>query len=222
MSRLPGLGDAAERDLSDLSLPAPPVPGVPPVLRDQLVMPYIAGRDFARAIVKSQGQQGLKDAWSRPPESTEQVLHPEKYTSPEAPRPVDLAYAPREGKLINEGVLGELLSRTFLGQEGTSAATVGWGGDRYRVWDRSGRTLLVWRSVWDSARDADEFLEAALARLGSRSSAKGRRDGFSVFARGSWRYALGSHAGAVVLVSSDDSAGFESAVAWHTGAPRRP
>ena len=216
VARLPGVGgDAGMPDLSDLSLPAPPVPGVPPVVRDQLVMPYVAGRDLARAILKAQGLGGLKEAWSRPPRSTEQVLHPERYAEGEEPRPVDLAYVPPRATPLNEGVLGELLVRTLLEDATPQAASEGWGGDRYRVWDLGGRTLLVWRSVWDTPRDAEEFLAAALARFGRRLSSQGRLHGFAVFGRGAWSYALGTQAGGVVLVSSDDADALERAVAWH-------
>ena len=37
-------------ELSGLSMPTPAVPGAPKVLADQLVLPYVVGRDFARAV----------------------------------------------------------------------------------------------------------------------------------------------------------------------------
>ena len=52
------------------------VPGAPPVVRDQLVQPYVAGLAFARALWAHGGPEALREAWGRPPESTEQVLHP--------------------------------------------------------------------------------------------------------------------------------------------------
>jgi hypothetical protein len=208
-------GETGTPDLTDLSLPAPPVPGVPPVVRDQLVMPYVAGRDLARAILKARGLEGLRQAWARPPKSTEQVLHPDKYAGDEAPRPVDLSYQPSGATLLNDGVLGELLARTLLEEETEAAASQGWGGDRYRVWDVGGRTLLVWRSLWDTPKDADEFLAAALARFGRRLPSQGRRHGFALFGRDAWSYGLGTHAGGVVLVSSDDAAALERALLWH-------
>ena len=208
--RLTG-GDQAE-DVPDFSLPVPPMPNVPPVLRDQLLLPYFAGRDFAQALHRKGGWEALKQAWGRPPESTEQVLHPEKYDAREAPRPVDLSYAPRGERVLNEGVLGEVLVRTFLGEGAPEQASAGWGGDRYRVWDVSGKTLLVWRSVWDEPADVRQFLAAAETRLGSHS-AEGSRRGFRVFASPPWRYAIGERAAGVDFVSSDDPQAFEAALA---------
>jgi hypothetical protein len=207
-----GVGEAGkDEEMPPFSMPVPPMPNVPPVLRDQLLLPYFAGRDFAQSLQKKGGWDAVKQAWARPPESTEQILHPEKYDAREGPRPVDLSYAPRGGRVINEGVMGEVLVKTFLGEGTSDQASAGWGGDRYRVWDVSGRTLLVWRSVWDSPADAGEFLAAAQSRL-STHAAEGVRRGFRVFSAPPWRFAVGERAGGVDFVSSDDAQAFEAAL----------
>ena len=210
--RLTGGEGEKDEEVAPLSLPVPPMPNVPPVLRDQLLLPYFAGRDFAQSLQRKGGWDALKQAWSRPPESTEQVLHPEKYDARESPRTVDLSYAPSGGRVVNEGVLGEVLVKTFLGEGAPEEAAAGWGGDRYRVWDVSGKTLLVWRSVWDSPADAGEFLAAAQSRLASHASEATRR-GFHVYAAPPWRYAVAERAGGVDFVSSDDAQAFEAALA---------
>jgi hypothetical protein len=201
MRRLPGGGE----DMPGLSLPAAPeVPGAPPVVRDQLVLPYLVGLDFARAIWARGGADSVRQAWARPPESTEQVLHPEKYFARESPRPVDVAsYTPAGGRLLNEGVLGEVFLRTLLG-EGQERAAAGWGGDAFRVWDVGGRTLLVWRSVWDGAEDAREFQDAALRHFQAAHGAPEARSGYAVYLAGAWRFAVASRAGGVQMLSSDD------------------
>jgi hypothetical protein len=211
-------GGEKEDEVPPFSMPTPPMPEVPPVLRDQLLLPYFAGRDFAQSLQKKGGWEALKQAWSRPPESTEQVLHPEKYEAREAPRPVDLSYAPRSGRLINEGVLGEVLTRTFLGEGAPEAAAAGWGGDRFRVWDVTGKTLLVWRSVWDSPADASEFLAAAQSRLLALHAAQALRRGYRVFTSpGRW-VALGERASGIDFISSDDPQAFDAALASLAGS----
>jgi hypothetical protein len=214
LKRLPG-GEEALSGLSEGffglgAMGAAAVPGAPPVVRDQLVLPYFAGRDFVRALFKQGGWEAVKAAWSRPPASTEQVLHPEKYRSLEAPRPVAVAPTPPGAHLLREGVLGEALLRTFLG-EGNEAAAAGWGGDAYRCLDVGGRTLLLWRSEWDSPAEAEEFLAAARRRLGALGPGR-EREGWEVFARGEWRFALGRRRGGVELVSSDAPGTFDAAL----------
>jgi len=212
-----GLGEEGG-EAAPLSLPTPPMPEVPPVLRDQLLLPYFAGRDFAQFLQRKGGWDALKQAWGRPPESTEQVLHPEKYEAREAPRPVDISYAPRGGRLINEGVVGEVLTRTFLGEGAPETAAAGWGGDRFRVWDASGKTVVVWRSVWDSPGDAAEFLAAAQSRLASVHAAQAARGGYRVYTSpGRW-IALGERASGIDFVSADDAQAFEAALASLAGS----
>jgi hypothetical protein len=87
---------------------------------------------------------------------------------------VDLSYAPPGARAVNEGVLGEVLIKTFLGDGAPEEAAAGWGGDHYRAWDVSGKTFLMWRSVWDGPGDAREFLAAAEARLASGHPRRGR------------------------------------------------
>jgi hypothetical protein len=212
LRRLTILPDDGELpDLSGLSLPAPPVPGAPDVLRDQLLQPYLVGRDFAQAVFRSGGWAALKAAWLDPPQSTEQVLHPEKFLKRERSLDVSVAYAPSAGRLLDEGVLGELLARTLLGEETAGQASAGWGGDAFRVWDVSGRTLLVWRSTWDTAADAAEFAEALRGRF-ERSHGAGRAfEGARLYGKGRWSLALGEAGADVTLVASDDAGELVSA-----------
>jgi hypothetical protein len=203
LRRLPG---GAGDEMPGLSLPsAPEVPGAPPVVRDQLVLPYIIGLDFSRALWRQGGADAVRRAWAHPPASTEQVLHPEKYFAGEAPRAVDLSYTPRGGRVISDGVLGEVLVRTLLG-EGQEAAAAGWGGDAFRLWDAGGRTLLLWRTVWDSPADLREFEDALRLRFRTAHGAPQWRDGWAVHAGATWRFAVGARAGGVEVVSSDDAA----------------
>jgi len=218
------LGGGAS-DMSQLSWPTPPVPGVPAVVRDQLVLPYLAGRDFARAVQEKGGWEALKAAWSAPPASMEQVLHPEKFFAREPARVVSIRYAPPKGQVLSEGVLGELFTRTFLGAgseedappapagapapptaDDVARAAAGWGGDTYRAWDVGGKTLLVWRTEWDRKEDAREFEQAVLRRLERSHGARKRLEGAALFARAGWLMAVAGGADTVTLVSSDDPA----------------
>ena len=202
----PGSGAGTPPSLAGLSLPGLDLPGAPPVVRDQLVQPYLVGRDFAQAVQERGGWSALRTAWGRPPTSTEQVLHPAKFFEGETPRPVALSFTPPGGRLLVEGVLGELLLRTWLG-DGKEAAAEGWGGDRFQVWDVRGKTLLVWRLVWDSPRDGDEFETAALASLRSRGQPlPAPRGEWRIFEAKPWRLAFGRRAGGFDYVSSDDPA----------------
>ena len=90
----------------------------------------------------------------------EQVLHPSRYFAGEPPRRVAPGAAgPPGARLLSEGTFGELLIRSLL-EAGGEAAAEGWGGDGWRLYDTGGRTLLLWRSEWDTPSDAHEFAVA--------------------------------------------------------------
>jgi hypothetical protein len=204
------LGGLAEQGYADMAVPGlADVPGAPPVIRDQLVMPYLVGRDLARAIEKRGGPEAMKEAWRHPPESTEQALHPEKYFSGEPPRVVTPRRAPSGGRLLSQGVLGELLLRTLV--EETGEAVAGWGGDAWRLWDVDGGTVLVWKSAWDTVQDASEFEDALRRRFARRRGSEARRGQWALFeGAASWRFALRREVDVVDLVSADTSAAFEA------------
>jgi uncharacterized membrane protein len=204
----PGAGDEAAAGEEAQSLGAAglaDVPGAPPVVRDQLVQPYLAGVSFARAVWARSGPEALRDAWGNPPVSMEQVLHPERYFAGEVPRTVSPSVtAPSGARVLSDGVLGELFLRTLLG-DGAEAAAEGWGGDSWRLWDVGGRTALAWRSEWDTTRDADEFWAALRSRFVLRHGAASARAGWDVFgAAGERVFALRRDGDAVSLVSADD------------------
>ena len=211
MRRLGVPESSAPADLAAAGFATPPMPGVPPVLRDHLIVPYLAGREFVRALHERGGWPAVRKAWSDPPRSTEQVLHPEKYLAREEPRRVAAATPPAGARLIQEGVLGEALTRTLLG-EGSEAAAAGWGGDLYQVWDVAGRTLLVWRTEWDTARDGREFHERAMRRF-TRSHGQARRlHGADLFGRASWNVGIVARDARVTLVAGDDAGVFTTAL----------
>ena len=105
-------------DPSGFSLPAAALGGAPPILRDQLVMPYTLGRAFVVAVHAKGGWAARAVRLGAAAASSEQVLHPEKYLAGEAPRDVDPGPAPAGGRQIADGILGEAFIRTLLGRLG--------------------------------------------------------------------------------------------------------
>jgi hypothetical protein len=178
------------------------------------MQPYLAGLGLARAIWARGGATAMRDAWSRPPDSMEQVLHPSRYFAGEPPRRVVPAVpGPAGARLLSEGTFGELLIRSLL-EAGGEAAAEGWGGDGWRLYDSAGRTLLLWRSEWDSPKDALEFADALRERFARRTTREPARDGFEVFrAASGWLFAMRSQPAAFELVSGDDPVAVVKALA---------
>ena len=72
----------------------------PRALRETLIFPYIQGMDWATKVHQRGGWELLSRSYTRLPESTEQILHAEKYFSGERPVKVHL---PDLTSLLNEG-----------------------------------------------------------------------------------------------------------------------
>ena len=157
----------------------------PAVIREQLLFTYEAGLIFAKALSQSGGHQAVDDAFINPPQSTEQILHPEKYLEGDNPELVSIPPLTEtlgnEWTWVGEDVLGEYTLRLYLEQQldqrRAAGAAEGWGGDRYVVFHHpeSDAILMVMRLIWDTEDEAVEFLEAYAAfgesRFGNKSIA---------------------------------------------------
>ena len=148
---------------------------MPPVLRESLLFPYTSGLTFTQRLHGLGGWDAVNAAFAKPPATTEQVIHPEKYDAGEAPLKVDLPddLAKRLGDGWSVGLedtLGEFQLSLWLsdagggGLAGANEAAAGWGGDRAAVIDGpNGAVAVVVATEWDTAADATQF--ATQARL---------------------------------------------------------
>jgi hypothetical protein len=146
---------------------------MPPILRETLLFPYIQGLSFVQGLQAAGGWKGVDAGFARPPASTEQIIHPEKYASGELPvavaLPKDLAARAGTGwKVALEDSMGEfqlsvwLRANTAIGTGGANDAAAGWGGDRIAVLDGpNGAWSIVLRTAWDTPSDAAAFETAA-------------------------------------------------------------
>ena len=173
-----GVGSGSEREKVLAS--------APPAIRETLLFPYTYGAGFAQQVIRRQKWEGLSRAYSALPQSTEQILHVEKYLAHEAPSkplPGDLAKVLGDDwKSVMQDVSGEfgyfvILSGVLAKREAQKAAD-GWGGDRCVLYEnsKSGETVLVHLSDWDSLEDASEFYDAYSRRLARYYNHSGRRD----------------------------------------------
>lgn len=138
----------------------------PEIVQVNTLFPYTQGAQFVAYLVRSGGWEAVNKAYLEPPTTTEQILHPEKYTRGERPERVttpELASALGEGwQQVGVDTLGELGWIMYFGTElsvdRAGKAAAGWGGDQYVVLKHSsGRYALAALTIWDSATDAREF-----------------------------------------------------------------
>ncbi len=144
---------------------------IPAFIMDSMLAVYLKGLGFVFAV-HEQGWPAVEKLYNEyPPQSTEHILHPEKWLAREAPTTFDWPKfekiaALRDWELLDDDVLGEFQWRTVFKEQGLASeaesAAAGWGGDRYAVFKRkdSDATLLLLRTRWDSEKEAGEFADA--------------------------------------------------------------
>jgi hypothetical protein len=146
---------------------------IPPYLLSSILFSYTSGEKFVNELRRvGHGWKLVNYALRRrPPRSTEQVIHPEKYFVDERPVPVPASglrsLLPRGWKRVAGGTVGEFDTDQVLklavpaGAAGDAAA--GWGGGSYVLWSgadpKQSTLVLAW--AWDTPRDAAEFMSAA-------------------------------------------------------------
>jgi len=156
---------------------------LPHPVRSRLYFEYWEGAAFVATLMRRGGMALIGRAFEQPPTTTEQVLHPTKYLAGEPAVELAPPVLPPGHQLVSEGTRGELLIRVMaercLPSDRAEQVAAGWGGDAYRLARRDGRHVLLWRTIWDTPKDAQQFLAALAERPAcwSASSDEGQLDG---------------------------------------------
>jgi hypothetical protein len=152
---------------------------IPPIVQAQILFAATQGTFFAMAEHGNGGYAAIDADFTDPPQSTEQIMHPDKWTAREAPVEVDLPddLAARMGKGWTVGLedtWGEQQLGIWLGGTAQAAAAEGWGGDRITLLQGPADAwAIAWRTAWDSAAEAAEFeaaAETAVEKAGGKGS----------------------------------------------------
>lgn len=165
---------ATEEDFNELiefmgELDTPVYDTAPRFIRQDFLFPYIAGRMFVEAMFRDGGWAAVDEAYRNPPQSTEQILHPERYPRDVPVRLVlpDLVSVLGDGwREIERNTLGEwytqLVLNEFLPKADAVRASAGWGGDTYLALynDAAEQGILILVTQWDRVTDVFEFADA--------------------------------------------------------------
>jgi hypothetical protein len=145
----------------------------PRILRESIIFPYLAGADFLRWWQGSELRDTIPYG-PRMPVSTEQILHPYRYGRGD--QPIALRFTATEPHVLYEDVIGEFDMRVLAADlahagptaEITTPIALGWGGDRFRVYETPAGPAMVWYILWDDAASRFRFLGGTGQRLESR------------------------------------------------------
>ena len=173
----------------------------PRALKESLLFPYDQGLSFTQQLYKRGGWAQVSQAFTELPQSTEQVMHPDKYFAHDTPIKVvvpDIASALGAGwRRIDYDVNGEwnyyeILAEYLSSDKEAERAAAGWGGDRYAVYEQAqtGSVLIAQATTWDTEQDAREFADAYAKRVVKRykdAAPDEQPSGASAYVRNVWR-----------------------------------
>lgn len=137
-----------------------------------LVMPYAEGPAFVNALYERGGWSVINDAYEDIPESTEQIIHPNRYPE-EDPMTITVEDRSNEGwnrfDVRKSNTLGEVSiysmfwNNSVIDHESheqfnySHPLSDGWAGDSLVPYRNGNRYGYVWKTRWDTEHDATRF-----------------------------------------------------------------
>lgn len=170
LSEIPDFASRIRPALEGLRSQYPELSSAPTVIRESLLFPYLEGAGFIQRLWRS--REGRPSPFGPSlPQSTEQILHPERIMEAPVDDPTEIELSVPDGTgLLYENGLGEMELGIFLRElagDDAGSAAAGWDGDRYALLaGPDGVRSLAWFLVWDSAAARDGFLDAVRPALG--------------------------------------------------------
>lgn len=190
LQRNMSLGDLADIGQLILASLQPVVPaGAPALLARETLFPYLEGMAFVQALYAQGGWAAVDAAYSRPPASSAEILHPDRYLA--GWRPAAVAVPSLDAALgagwrrTYADTFGEVGFQVWLagvlGDAGARALAASWSGDQVVQWDGpAGAWVVAWRSSWATPAAARAIANATAALIPSLGPASETLSGTTV------------------------------------------
>ena len=137
------------------------------VLAAQQTFSTAYGSQFIKTLSDTYGTTAVTDVWSRPPNTTAQILFPGEYEANRQPSAISLpdltTVLGDEWQAVTTDVLGAFMLGQYLGNQvevnEVETAVSGWQGDQFTLYQQgeNGPILLAMQLDWLTEQDALEF-----------------------------------------------------------------
>jgi hypothetical protein len=177
------------------------------ILNRLSLFPYQSGEDLIENTLKSGGWGSVNEMYlSRPPLSSEHVIHFEKYLEYERPEEISLNINGSEDQLVFSSVVGEKVIREMLpGLKGhislldENRTDLGWSGDVFHYFEKNGSHLSIFAVKWDTIYHNQLFFDGLDSSLAYRSTNLGdhryriRDEQYQLISQDNMTYMIGSN-----------------------------
>jgi len=177
---------------------------IPDSLMRIWLFPYQYGENFVKALYAKGGWERVNQAYKEPPQTTEQIIHPERYlegewyVEVEAPPLNASGWTSAKTDRLGEHFILVMLETHVPTGESAEAAE-GWNGDNLTFYEKENDYMFTWKILWDTEEDAVQFsgtFADMMRALGAEELAMGlwkvrgeyisfKRDGLSTLIVGS-------------------------------------
>lgn len=171
---IPDYVEFLEQQSAFMEASLPLFSSAPRYIKQNLMFSYSYGAEFVKDFLLKHSWDELENLYENPPQTTEQIMHPEKFLREiDIPQDADaiasrhFANPETEGIEVSSNVLGEfttyLLLREHLDEKTARKGAAGWDGDLVTLTGPSGENsgeMLQMTFCWDSDDEASEFREA--------------------------------------------------------------
>ena len=125
---------------------------------------YRYGVEFVKAVYAHGGWAAVNKAYLNPPNTTEQIIHPEKYFGQEDALNVETSFVTGDWNLTKTDIFGEyfifVILDNWISESKAELTAEGWGGDIFNYYESDDDFLFTWNIAWDSSEDAYDFYVA--------------------------------------------------------------
>lgn len=166
---------SAEAQAKEKQRDMPELRSAPRLLQEGLVFPYFQGAEYIRWWTLHH-PAGVEPYGDRLPRSSEEILAPERVAAGDPPLDVTITGGPTPTytDVLGAEELRILIAEARHQSELVDPTILGWGGDRFALFDAGGKPALLWYAVFDGpgARDGAVRSLAAWppARTGYRTT----------------------------------------------------
>ncbi len=144
----------------------------PRAMKEGLAAPYVDGVVFVHGLRRAGGWPAVDAAWQNLPQTTEQILHADKFASREPALAVDAPTTKTLGAdftTADADTYGELPLRIMYGEWMTDSdaadAASHWGGDRAVLARRAAEVAFGWRVRYDAATPTPGYADRAFVAV---------------------------------------------------------
>ncbi len=185
-------------------------PALPPTIDDLNRFPYKYGVEFVEALYEhGGGWEAVNEAYANPPNTTEQVMHPEKYFAQEDAQPAEAPSITGEWNLTKTERFGEyfilVMLDKWISTSDAEKAAEGWGGDNLSYYEKEDKYFFTWNITWDSKNDAQEFYLAFQKMMDKTAEPLAENENYSYWSAYGRYISIQWNENSTLIVSSDNA-----------------